>query len=191
MKKIILASSSPRRKKLLKQLGIPFEIVHSDYVEDMTIRKPRKELAQYLALEKGMAVARKYKNAIIISADTFVCLGKKIIGKPRDGKEAIAHLKALSGRFHTVVSGIAVIDMQAEKHYIATEETRVKIKTLSEKEIKAYVATKEPLDKAGAYAIQGLGGALVEEVDGDYFNVIGLPLSKLSILLKKVGIHIY
>lgn len=191
MKKIILASKSPRRIRLLKQLGLKFVIDPSEYHEDMTLRMPPRRLAEFLALEKGKAVVKKHRGGIVIAADTFVCLDGRILGKPADEKEASAHLKKIGGRFHTVYSGIAVIDVKTGRHLTASEETKVKIKKLSPREIRAYVATGEPLDKAGAYAIQGLGGALVEEIDGDYFNVIGLPISKLSIVLKKFGVQIF
>lgn len=191
MKKIILASKSPRRIKLLRQLGLKFVIDPSDYHEDMSLPMPPRSLAKYLALEKGRAVVRKHRGGIVIAADTFVYLNGRILGKPVNENEAVHHLKSISGRFHTVYSGIAVIDVKTGRHLTESEETKVKIKKLSPHEIHAYVATGEPLDKAGAYAIQGLGGALVEEIEGDYFNVIGLPISKLSILLKKFGVQIF
>ncbi len=191
MRKIILASKSPRRIRLLKQLGLKFVIDPSDYHEDMSLAMPPRPLAKFLALEKGKAVAKKHRGGIVIAADTFVYLDGKILGKPKDAHDAVRHLKKIGGRFHTVYSGIAVIDVKTGKSLTESEETKVKIKKLSPHEIHAYVATGEPLDKAGAYAIQGLGGALVEEIDGDYFNVIGLPISKLSILLKKFGVQIF
>lgn len=188
MKKIILASGSPRRKELLKKLGIKFEVVPSDYEEDMSLKLKPQELAKFLSLEKAKSVAKNYKNAIIISADTFVVFKGKYIGKPHSKIEAKRMLKDISGKSHLVITGFTIMDTKNKKTISKTVETKVYIKKLTPKEINAYAKTKEPLDKAGAYAIQGLGKSIVEKIEGDYSNVVGLPIYALAESLKKFGI---
>ena len=132
----------------------------------------------------------KYKNVVIIAADTFIVFKDKLLGKPHTPKEATKMLLMLNGKAHSVITGFTVLDTGSKKLVSRSIETKVYFKKLTQKEIKAYVSTKEPLDKAGAYAIQGLGAALIEKIDGDFLNVVGLPLSALTEILKKFGINV-
>lgn len=189
MKKIILASASPRRQEILKNIGLQFEILVSDADESKIDKNavPVSIYVQELAMLKALAVAEKLKNknALIIAADTVVYLDGKILGKPKDESDAKNMLKALSGRCHSVFTGVCVMDAKTLKSVCANEETKVYFKELSEERIDDYVRTKEPMDKAGAYAVQGLGGMLVEKTEGDFLNVIGLPAKKLFDILEK------
>ncbi len=187
MKKIILASASPRRQEILKNLGIDFETLVSDADEGKIDKNsvPVSIYVQELALLKATAVAEKVKNAIIISADTVVCLGGEILGKPKDEENAKEMLRFLSGKCHSVFTGICVMDARTLKSVCSREESKVYFKELSEERIADYVKTGEPLDKAGAYAVQGLGGMLVEKTEGDFLNIIGLPANRLCDILEK------
>jgi len=189
MKKIILASASPRRKELLEKIGLKFEVEPGDGEEmpDSSI-EPHK-LALKISLKKAESVAAKHKNAIIIAADTFGVFNGKILGKPHTENEARKMLAIISGRSHLVITGFSIIDTGTNKVYSETVETKVYIRKLSSTEIDAYVKSKEPLDKAGAYAIQGLGSMIVEKIEGDYFTVMGLPLCALTEALKDFGIN--
>jgi septum formation protein len=148
------------------------------------------EFAQKISLEKAKTVASKHKNAIVIAADTFIVFGGQILGKPHTEKEAREMLEAISGKSHSVITGFSIIDTSKNKTLSKSVETKIYIRKLTSAEIDAYVKSKEPLDKAGAYAIQGLGAILVEKIEGDYFNVIGLPLSALTEALKEFGVNI-
>jgi len=190
MRKIILASASPRRKELLEKIGLKFEVEPSNYAEDMHSRLSPDKLARAISLEKARAVARKHKNAIVIAADTFIVFRGKIMGKPNTEAEARKMLMALRGKSHSVITGFTILDTEENKVLTKSVETVVHIKKLTPEEIDGYVKSKEPLDKAGAYAIQGLGSVIVERIEGDYFNVMGLPLSALAESLTEFGIHI-
>jgi len=190
MRKIILASASPRRKELLEKIGLKFEVEPSNYAEDMHSRLSPDKLARAISLEKARAVARKHKNAIVIAADTFIVFRGKIMGKPNTEAEARKMLMALRGKSHSVITGFTILDTEENKVLTKSVETVIHIKKLTPEEIDGYVKSKEPLDKAGAYAIQGLGSVIVERIEGDYFNVMGLPLSALAESLKEFGIHI-
>lgn len=190
MKKIVLASASPRRKELLEGTGLKFEVDASDYEEDMSVRMEPHKLARFLSREKAKAIAERHKNALIIAADTFIVFKGRLLGKPHTGKEATKMLEMLSSKSHSVITGYTVLDTGTKKVVTGSEETKVYFKRLSEKEIRNYVRTKEPLDKAGAYAIQGLGAVIVERIEGDFFNVVGLPLSALVESLKKFGVQV-
>jgi len=190
MKTIILASASPRRKELLEKIGLRFEVEPSNYEEDMHSGLEPHEFAQKISLEKAKAVASKHENAIVIAADTFIVFGGQILGKPHTEKEARKMLEAISGESHSVITGFSIIDTGKNKTLSKSVETKIYIRKLTSAEIDAYVKSKEPLDKAGAYAIQGLGAVFVEKIEGDYFNVIGLPLSALTEALKEFGINI-
>lgn len=184
--RIILASNSPRRKEILSHLKIPYEVISSDYEESEKVSDPYK-LAMLFAQNKAENVAKKIKDeALVIGADTIV-YKNEIMGKPKDRYDAVEMLKKLSASTHSVITGISVI--KTPKMIIATdyEETLVKFKKLTLDEINAYVDSGEPMDKAGAYAIQGLGSLLVERIEGCYFNVVGLPVYKLSVMLEKFG----
>lgn len=189
-KKIILASASPRRKEILEKTGLKFTVDVSDYEEDLDSEFPPRTLARFLSQEKAMAVAGKYPNAIIIAADTFIVFKKKIFGKPHTPGEARRMLKALNGERHSVITGFTIIDTENKRRLSRSVETRVYFKKMTMKEIEAYVKSGEPLDKAGAYAIQGLGATMVRKIEGDYFNVMGLPLNALMEGLKRFGVYI-
>ncbi len=190
MKKIILASSSPRRKDLLLQIGLKFEIDPSNYQEDMTLKMNPKKLAEYLSLGKVKNVAQRHKDSIIIAADTFCVLDKEVLGKPRTKENAKIMLQKLSGKVHSVITGFTIIDTETNKQVSKSIETKVYFKPISNKEIDAYIASGGPLEFAGAYAIQHLGGLFVEKIEGDYFNIVGLPILPLTVELKKFGINI-
>ena len=195
MEKIILASASPRRSEILNNLGLRFDVVVSDADESsISADCPAELYVQELALLKAAASAKKTepkKDGVVISADTVVVLDGKILGKPKDREDAAQMLKMLSGREHSVITGICVLRLKDAFSVCESVVTKVKFKDLSPELIERYVATNEPLDKAGAYGIQGKGAVLVERIDGDYFNVVGLPVSKLcEILQSEFGIEV-
>ena len=190
MKRILLASASPRRKELLEQLGLRFEVEPSDYEEDIVPGSEPHEMAKKLSLGKARAAARKHRKALIIAADTLVVLGDRVFGKPHTNAEAREMLCALNGKPHLVITGFTVLDTETGKVVSRSVETRVNMRKLTLEEIESYVRTKEPLDKAGGYAIQGLGAVLVDRIEGDYCNVVGLPLSALAESLREFGIHV-
>lgn len=190
MTKIILASASPRRRELLKKLQIPFIVEVSNYEEDINLKLKPLELAKKLSAGKAEAVAGKHKNedTIIIGADTFVVLDNKILGKPHTPEKAKEMIKEMSGRAHSVITGFTIIDAKTGKKVSKTVESKVYFRKMTDRTIKNYVKTGEPLDKAGAYAIQGAGSVLIEKTEGDYTNIVGLPLPALIEELKKFGI---
>ena len=190
MKRIILASASPRRKELLEKIGLKFEVEPSNYAEDICSKLSPDELATAISREKAKVVASKHKNAIVIAADTFIVFRGKIMGKPSTEAEAREMLMTLKGKSHSVITGFTILDTDEKKVLSRSVETIIHVKNLTSEEIDAYVKSKEPLDKAGAYAIQGLGSVIVERIEGDYFNVMGLPLTSLAESLKEFGIHI-
>ncbi|MBS7298740.1 MAG: septum formation inhibitor Maf [Eubacteriales bacterium] len=188
MEKIILASASPRRSEILKNVGLRFEVVVSDADESSISPEIGAELyVQELALLKAAAAAKRLENTtdeIVISADTVVVSEGNILGKPTDKDEAIRMLESLSGREHSVITGICVFRLKDGFSVCDSVTTKVKFKNLSREVIDLYVSTKESMDKAGAYGIQGKGALLCEKIDGDYFNVVGLPVSRLSDILR-------
>lgn len=190
MKKIILASQSPRRKQLLEQIGLKFEIDPSNYEEDMTLKMTPTKLAEHLSLGKAEDVAKRHGDSIIISADTIVAVNEEVFGKPKTPEKAKYMLRKLSGRVHSVITGFTIIDTETNKQIIKSVETKVYFKKLSEKEIDAYIATGEPLDKGGSYAIQGKAALFVKKIEGDYFNIVGLPILAITSELKNLGIEI-
>lgn len=190
MKEIILASTSPRRKELMEITGLPFVVVASPYEEDMTLKMKPKELVKHLAKGKAQAVADNYQNEIIVGADTIVVLGKQIMGKPGTEAKARTMLKQLSGKPHKVITGYCIIDSATGKTLTKAVETKVYLKKLSDSEITNYIKSGEPLDKAGAYAIQGLGALFIKKIEGDFLNAVGLPIQDLAQDLKKFGIVI-
>jgi len=189
-RKIILASKSKQRKELLKIIGLDFKIEKSDYIEDMTEKIPAQKLVQKLALGKAQDIAKKYKNAIIIGADTFVILEKEFLGKPHTPQKAKEMLKKISGKKHQLITGIAIIDTKKNKTFTDCEITEVWFKKLSDKEIAKYIKTGEPLDKAGGYAIQKLGCLFIEKIKGNYTNAVGLPMNKVYEHLLKLDVDI-
>lgn len=190
MKKIVLASGSPRRKDLLKQIGLDFTVDTGTQEDDIVPGIDPHQLTRQISLRKAQSVAGKYDAAIIIAADTIGVIGGKIIGKPRSEAEARSMLANLSGKAHSVITGFTVIDTGTRKTVSRSVETIVYIKPLTKTAIDTYVKTGEPMDKAGAYAIQGLGAVLVERIEGDYYNVMGLPLSAIAETLKEFGVDV-
>ncbi|HKM39443.1 MAG TPA: Maf family protein [bacterium] len=193
MKKLVLASQSPRRKQLLDNLGVSFTIIPSLATETRPSTSNPERLVESLAKFKAETVGRTLSvaaNSLVIGADTIVVLDGSVLGKPEDEHEAAAMLRRLSGRWHQVFTGVAIFDPQTGGMAVSNEVTAVKIKPLSSEEISAYVATKEPFDKAGAYGIQDKGALLVERIQGCYFNVVGLPLVKLAALLARWGVDL-
>jgi septum formation protein len=191
MKTIILASASPRRKELLAKIGLKFEVEPSDYEEEIHSELEPHELVRQISIKKAESVAVRHKDAIIIAADTIGVIGNKVLGKPHTENEACKMLKEISGKPHSVITGFTVLNAATNKIISRTVNTKVYIKKLTEQEIDAYVKTGEPLDKAGAYAIQGLGAMIVEKIEGDYYNVMGLPLNALTEALKEFGISVW
>ena len=184
---VILASSSPRRHELLRMIGIAHEVVPADIDESLRGGESPDAHADRLAREKGAAVAARHPDALVISADTIVVIDERILGKPHDAADAAEMLHALGGRTHTVLTAVAVTwDGRVES---AVEAVPVTFRALSSEEIAAYIATGEPMDKAGAYGIQGYGATIVERIEGDYFAVMGLALRRLIALLEHVGVR--
>lgn len=187
--RIILASNSPRRKELLSQMGLDYDIIPSGFEEKAT-NMEASELVRHFAYMKATDVASSVKDdALVIGADTIVYLDK-VLGKPTDEGDAYRMLQSLSGKEHHVLSGISVIHTLTGRCITEFESTRVKIRQLSENEILSYIRTREPMDKAGSYAIQGLGSLFVEGIIGDYFNVVGLPLFRLGKILESFGVEL-
>jgi septum formation protein len=187
MEQVILASQSPRRRELLERMGLPFQIIVPDIDEAMDRPLPPHELVETISAEKAKAVACQVgPDAIVIAADTVVALDGQLLGKPADRADAARMLSALSGRQHQVYTGFTVL--RGEQRITRSEETLVTFRPLTPAEIEQYIATGEPMDKAGAYGIQGVGALLVEGVQGDYFNVMGLPVCALGKVLKEFGI---
>jgi septum formation protein len=186
-RKLILASASPRRNELLRLLGIPFEVVPSAYEEVMPERHPDPAaLAVHLASEKARDVSRARPGEWVLGADTIVALKDRLYGKPKEDEDARWMLRGLSGKTHQVVTGVCFIEPGGTEHTLSAS-TDVRFRELLEPEIQAYVESGEPLDKAGAYAIQGIGGLLIEGIRGDYPNVVGLPIAPLALLLRRCG----
>lgn len=190
MKKYILASASPRRKELLEQIGMKFDIIVSDADENIISKDmPPNLYVEELAMLKASSTIeylRKnhYGNCIVISADTIVTLDGKILGKPKDEKDAFEMLRTLSGKSHEVYTGICIMRSDNGFSVADFEKTVVHFNQLTDEKIKWYINTGEPMDKAGAYGIQGQGAILINKINGDYFNVVGLPLAKLVKILE-------
>lgn len=180
--KVILASASPRRKELLKKIVKSFRSIESGVDESCIRAASPATFARKAAICKAKAVAKKHKTAIVIGADTIVVLDKKILGKPKSKKDAVAMLKSLSGRTHKVITGIAVI-FSGGKIVSDVAVTRVKMKKIPDREILAYVKSGRPLDKAGAYGIQEVEDPFIDNIKGEYDNVVGLPIRNLKRIL--------
>lgn len=190
MKKIILASSSPRRQEILRQIGLHFEVKTKEVDETIPAGIPPHQAVSELAYRKAWGTAHLEPEAIVIGADTIVLHENRILGKPLDRSDAVETLRSLSGSEHLVITGFCVIEAATGKVVRANETTRVFFRRLTDAEINAYVESGEPMDKAGSYGIQGLGAVLVEKIDGCYFNVVGLPVSHLSQVLKSFGVEV-
>lgn len=192
---LVLASGSPRRRELLENIGIEFQVMKSDIEEKVDTALPPDQLVQELASQKAIAVAKKQPpQTVVIGADTIVVLDGKILGKPKDAEDAFRMLGELSGRSHEVFTGIAIVIIDSEKshrHLSCSRRTEVWIKNLTPEKKAWYVKTKEPMDKAGAYGIQGYGACLVDHIYGCYFNVVGLSLSLLEEMMEELGLPLF
>lgn len=185
-----MASKSPRRIALLRKIGLKFKVEASKYSENLNLKLEPRSLVRVLSAGKAEYVAARHKNAVIIAADTVVVIRGKIFGKPRSKTEAKKMLKMLSGQSHKVITGFTIIDTGTARKISGEEETKVFFRKLSGEEIKSYVNSGEPMGKAGSYAVQGLGAVIVRRIEGDYFNVVGLPLNSLMAALKKFGVSV-
>lgn len=184
---LVLASQSPRRRELLGQLGLNFRILAPEIDERMDRALPPARLVECISLEKARAAqALAGPEAIVIAADTVVTLDGAVLGKPRNGADAVRMLASLSGRRHHVYTGLTVL--RGDARDTGHEVTEVAFRALTSQEISDYVSTGEPMDKAGAYGIQGYGSLLVEGIRGDYSNVVGLPLGRLGRMLAQFGV---
>jgi len=182
---LVLASASPRRQELLRNAGIPFEVQPAHITEDPLPNESAKECAERLALEKALTVARTRPTNRVLAADTVVVVDGQILGKPVDAADAMRMLRLLSGREHQVITGVCLL-MRGKPH-LCSETTLVTMSRISEEEIADYVSTGEPMDKAGAYGIQGIASRWIPRIEGDYSNVVGLPISLVWRMLRESG----
>ena len=184
---LILASKSPRRRRLLEQLGLDFEVIPSSVDEDIGDHLPPEHYAKKLALAKAEEIAGSIDyDAIVLGSDTIVVLDDRIINKPGDEEDAVRMLKTLSGRTHTVYSGIALVDTSSDRKTAEVQTTKVTFRELADDEIRAYVVTGSPMDKAGAYGIQDdFGAVFVSNIEGCYYNIVGLPLELLYTTMRQ------
>lgn len=190
MKKLILASSSPRRKQLLTQLGLQFVVFPSKIEEILTPGlSPRKQV-EFLSKQKTQAVAPKFPNAIILAADTMVAVDDELIGKPKDEEDAKRMLKKISGRKHSVFTGFTLLDSKTGKSITKSSETKIWFRKMTDKEITSFVKKERPLDKAGAYAIQEMAAIFIKKIEGDYMGAIGLSVFQLANELKNFGFEV-
>ncbi len=187
---IILASNSPRRRDILRQIGLDFVQRPVDLNEKIKHGESPEDYAGRVSLDKARVAAENAGSGVVIAADTIVALDNHILGKPADARDAHRMLTLLSGRMHRVITGLTVMNAATGKTVTRTSSTKVWFRELSADEIAAYIATGEPLDKAGAYGIQEKGALLVSRIDGCYFNVVGLPLALLGQILRDFGITI-
>ena len=188
MSNLILASASPRRQQLLAQLGLPFDILPADIDERHWPSEIPEAYVTRMACTKARQLAQENPTVFVLGADTIVTMDGQILGKPQDAEEARAMLRQLSGRQHDVLTGLALLQHDLALTQIDNVRTRVRFRPLDEAEIDAYVATGEPFDKAGSYAIQGYGGRFVDSYDGCYTNVVGLPIRQTAAMLRAAGL---
>lgn len=186
--RLVLASSSPRRRQLLEQLGLAFDVEAADVDETAHPGETAEAQVERLARDKALVIAGRRMDAVVIGSDTVVVVDDEVLGKPADAEDAVRMLLRLQGREHTVATGVAVA-YDGARATSAVERVRVRFRSYDETFARAYVSTGEPMDKAGAYGIQGYGAALVDGIDGDFFAVMGLPLVRLLALLRSIGLH--
>ena len=192
MREIILASQSPRRQELLKNIGVKFEIIKSDFCENISgIDDKPEKIAQQLAYGKAKDVSDKLDEGIILGADTIVVFVGEIYGKPKDEEDAVRMLNNLSGKTHQVITGVALIDKKNDKTVVGHETTSVTFNKLTQDEIKAYIKSGDYIGKAGGYGIQNKGAILINKIEGCYFNVVGLPINKVYQMLKELNEYVY
>lgn len=184
MKKLILASQSPRRKELLEKCGIAFTCIPADIDETLNEENPLEEEIQNLSYRKAQAILEIHKDALILGSDTIVTIDGKILGKPKDDQEAFTMLQALQGRTHHVLTGLCLLSNK--KKYTDFSVSAVTFAPMTSQEIQEYIATGECKDKAGSYGIQGFGGKYISKIDGDYYAIMGLPLHKVYEALKDI-----
>ncbi len=190
MKRIVLASTSPRRRELLNQIGLSFDIIPSSTLEkDIDSSDPIQGSIEAAEIKALNVAAKLSGDVLVIAADTVVVIDGMVLGKPKDKDEAKSILRRLSGRVHEVITGFFVINVLTDKRSSGYERTRVWFRQLTEEEITSYVESGEPMDKAGAYGIQDLGSLLIKRIEGCYFNVVGLPISSLCEVLKDFGVN--
>ena len=182
---LVLASASPRRQELLRNAGLSFEVQPADIPEDPLPGEGARACAERLAREKAMAIAEMRSTDVVLGADTVVVIDGQILGKPTDAADAARMLRTLSGRQHEVITGICVVVRGQSS--VASETTRVTMSVISDVEIASYIASGEPMDKAGAYAIQGLASRWIPGIEGDYSNVVGLPVALVCRMLRQAG----
>lgn len=187
MKRFIVASASPRRREILTNAGYHFEVIPSDANENISCVMTPEETVCFLSRRKALAVLENNRDAVVFGCDTVVAIGNEILGKPENDEDAKRMLKMLSGRVHTVSTGVCVVD--ENKTEVFANTTEVEFYELSDETIESYIATGECSDKAGAYGIQGYGSVLVKRIRGDYFSVMGLPVGETARVLEKFGIH--
>ena len=180
---LVLASASPRRQELLRSAGIPFEVQPADIPEDPLPGEAAKECAERLAREKALAVARQHPQDCVLGADTVVVVDGQILGKPSDAADAARMLRLLSGREHRVITGVCLV--ARGQWSVASETTLVTVNELTDRDIADYVSSGEPMDKAGAYAIQGVASRWIPRIEGDYNNVVGLPVALVRRMLQE------
>lgn len=190
MSEIILASASPRRKEILDNLGIKCTVIPADIDESALSGEEPREFVTRLAMAKALAVAKDVTEGLVIACDTIVTIDGMILGKPTDKEDAYDMLKKLKGRDHVVITALGIVDKPSGKTMDSREETIVHMRDYSDEDIESYIANDEPYDKAGGYGIQGIGSLLVRGISGDYFNVVGLPIGKLSEMTKFFGIDL-
>ncbi|MBL7157810.1 MAG: septum formation protein Maf [Candidatus Omnitrophica bacterium] len=191
MRKIILASGSKARQRLLRQIGLKFEVAKSNVKEKRTFKKSCSDLVIQNALRKAREAAGRLSAGVVIAADTVVLVGKKIVAKPKNIKDAHRTLKLLSRKPQWVYTGLAVIDIEGRKEFATYEKTKIYMYKLTDSQIKRYFKKVSPLDKAGSFDIQGPGGAFIDRIEGCFYNVVGLPLAKLARILEKIGFDIF
>lgn len=186
--KLILASASPRRRELLESIRIPFEVMPSDVPEARGEGESPEEYVARLSREKAAAIASQHPTRWVLAADTTVLLGDQLLEKPLNRADAVRMLSAVCGRTHTVYTGVTLLNLATRYHDTRVAESEVRMLPLADCDIEWYVETGEPLDKAGSYAVQGIGAMFIESVHGSYTNVVGLPLALLFQMLRKAGI---
>jgi len=186
-KRLVLASVSPRRRELVRMMGLKFELAVPEVREDHTPRARPSDFVVEWALAKALSLAHRFPNGVILGADTVVVLDKKILGKPRNLSDARAMLRRLSGKTHTVYTGLALVDVLTDIRETGYEKSLVTMKTMTNVEIDDYLATGEPMDKAGSYGIQGFGAVFIKHINGCFFNVMGLPVARLYDMLKELS----
>ena len=188
--RMILASASPRRSELLHEIGVEFQVLPAHAEEIHPEHLTPHEICQVNAYRKARSVAKKVPDAMVLGADTLVCLGTNVFGKPKDLKEAHSMLSKLQGRTHEVVTGVCLIHLRNHRQKVFAESTTVTFRTLHSGQIRRYLSKVDPLDKAGAYAIQGMASRFVMRIEGSYSNVVGLPVAAVYELLRQLNLQV-